>query len=288
MGHVNPPPPANTQPMRNKEVTPDMTQWAIAVLHDGSVPLFGVVRNTLDGVALVARKEWHAPEPAIPHWHYGVTLYRQLGDPYMGRTTALGRVGARGTDSRALIDSAETARALKEAGADFAMQYLGTVTTAAVDAILGAGLALMPVTRANKFDGPAAVSELAALKLPSGCTVWLHVESDASTPPAVLRQQIDDWATAIVAAGFEAGLYVGAGCPLTSVELYALKVTRYWKSQSKIIDRNGQLAEPGCGWCMIQAYPEIIWAGVRVDIDIIQQDYRNRLPSWVTGAAAQP
>lgn len=284
MGHVNPPPPANTRPMRNQEVTPDMTRWAIAVLHDGSVPLFGIKRNTVDGVALVARKEWHAPEPAIPEWHYGVTLYSQQGGPYMGRTTAVGRVGARGTDSLTLIDTAERARALKEAGADFAMQYLGTVTSQAVDAILGAGLAFMPITRANRFDGAAAVAELAALNLPSACTVWLDVEDDASTAPATLRRQIDDWATAIIAAGFEAGIYVGAGCPLTSIELYALKVTRYWKSQSRVIDRHGQLAEPSCGWCMIQTFPSVTWADVLVDVDIIQQDYRHRLPSWTVTA----
>jgi Domain of unknown function (DUF1906) len=249
------------------------------VLHDSTVPLFGIVRSTTDGVALIARKEWHPPEPGNEQWHYGVTLYRVVGGTNMGRVVEIATTGARGTDSLQTVD-ATAAQGLKASGVDFVIHYLGTVTSPIVDTILNAGLAFMPVTRADRFDGPAAVAELAALGLPSGCAVWLDVEAVSSIDPTSLKQQINSWAEAIIAAGFEAGLYVGAGCPLTSVELYQLKVTRYWKSQSKVIDRNGQLAEPGCGWCMIQLFPSITWAGVLVDVDAIQQDYRNRLPSW--------
>ena len=286
VSHANPPPPANTQILRDQDVTAAMSQWAVAVLHDSSVPLFGVVRSKLDGVALVARKEWHVPDFQNSAWHHGVTLYRDLGGPVMNRTTALGRVGARGTDSLTLIDTPAKAQAMKASSVDFVLQYIGTVTAPVVDIILDAGLAFMAVTRANHFDGASAVAELNALNLSPGCTVWLDVEDDASVDPAVLKQKIDAWAVAITAAGFEAGAYIGAACPLTSVELYKLKVTRYWKSQSRILDRNGELAEPSCGWCMLQTFPSVIWAdtGINVDVDIIQQDYRNRLPSWVVRA----
>lgn len=261
-----------------------MSKWAIALLHDNSVPLFGVVRKTFGTDPLVARKEWHPPDFQNSVWHPGITLYRDLGASNMTKTTATGRVGARGTDSLTLIDTAAKAQALKASGIDFALQYLGTVNAAVVDIILDAGLAFMPVTRANHFDGPTAVAQLNALNLSPACTVWLDVEDDATVDPAILKQKINAWATAITAAGFQPGAYIGAACPLTSLELYQLKVTRYWKSQSRILDRNGQLAEPSCGWCMIQTFPSVMWAGINVDVDIMQEDYRNRLPSWVVRA----
>lgn len=199
----------------------------------------------------------------------------------MNRATALATVGARGTDSVTLIDTAEKAQALADAGSDFVLQYLGSVTSAIIDNVLAHGLAFMPVTYADKFDGAATVSELHALGVPDGCTAWLDVEGVASMDPQQLKQKIDAWATAVRAAGFEPGLYVGPNCALTGLELYQLGVVRYWHCGARILDRNGQLAEPGCGWCMYQLYPSVTWGGVWSDVDVVQQDFRGRLPTWV-------
>lgn len=194
-------------------------------------------------------------------------------------------VGARGTDSVTLISTPAQAQALKAAGTDFCLQYLGSVTASIVSTILAAGLAFMPVTYADKFDGPTTVNELKAIAYPSGGTVWLDVEAVATMDPTALKTAINNWASSVQAAGYVAGLYVGSQCPLTSLELYQLRVTRYWKSASMIIDRNGALAEPACGWVMFQLNPSITWGGVWVDLDFIQQDDQSRVPTW---AVAQP
>jgi hypothetical protein len=190
--------------------------------------------------------------------------------------------GARGTDSVTLIDSAVKAAALKSSGVDFVLQYLGSVTPAILVIILEAGLAFMPVTYADRFDGHETVQELAALNIPKGATVWLDVEGITNLPFVEVMAKADAWGEAVVNAGYIAGIYVGANALMTSTELYGLvHITRYWKSQSRVTDRGGMLAEPMCGWCMVQLYPSISWAGIWVDLNFIQEDYENRLPTWV-------
>ena len=190
-------------------------------------------------------------------------------------------VGARGVDCVTLIN-AESAAKFKASGVEFCLQYLGSVTAQGVADIVAAGLAFMPVTYADRFDGPTTVAELTALGLPTGCTVWLDVEGiGPSMDIPTLKQKINDWATTVATAGFQPGMYVGSNAQLTSLELYQLKVVRYWHSLSRILDRNGMLAEPSCGFCVHQLFPTVDWSGVEVDMDFIQQDYQNRLPSWV-------
>lgn len=188
-------------------------------------------------------------------------------------------VGARVTDSVTSIDAGRAAR-LKAAGFDGVMQYLGDVTADALQAILGAGLGFMPCTYADRFDGPTTVAELQAIGYPKGGTVWLDVEGVALMAPADIIAKINAWGAAVAFAGYVAGMYVGAGCPLTSAELWALNVTRYWHSLSRVIDRLGVLAEPECGWCMLQLFDSQMRAGVWVDINAVQKDYRGRLPIW--------
>ena len=116
------------------------------------------------------------------------------------------------------------------------------------------------------------------LRIPQNVTVWLDLEGvPVTTMPPELAAKINAWAHAVQGAGFVAGLYVGAGCSLTSEELYALAVTRYWKGASRIVDRNGELAEPKCGWCMVQLQPcNTNRNGVLVDLDVAQEDYFGR------------
>ncbi|HXZ08660.1 MAG TPA: glycoside hydrolase domain-containing protein [Paraburkholderia sp.] len=194
--------------------------------------------------------------------------------------TALACIGARGVDTTTLLTDT-TAAALKNADVDFALQYLGEVTPAALDAILGAGLAFMPVTFADQFNGGTTVAELRALGLPAGCTVWLDVESVTALTSTQLQTVINSWTDTVAAAGYMPGLYVGEGCGLTSDELYALHVVRYWKSPSTILDDSGQLAQPTCGYCMYQLWPTVTWGGVAVDLDFVQEDTQGRLPVWV-------
>ena len=173
--------------------------------------------------------------------------------------------------------------ALKSAGMRFAVRYLGGVGLLEVGTILDAGLAFMPVTYAGQYDGFRAVQHMHDLNLPRGCTVWLDVEGAQETP-LELAAKINAWAHSVQAAGFDAGLYVGAGALLTSAQLYGLAVDRYWHSCSRVTDIAGAESAPACGWSMYQLNPyNTQVAGVTVDVDVIQQDYKGRVPTWVEG-----
>lgn len=189
--------------------------------------------------------------------------------------------GARGTDSVQEI-SAEQAKALAASGFDFCVRYIHSTTTQEVLDIVGAGLGFMPVTFADRFDGRDAADACAKLGLPAGVTVWLDLEGQNvfHLDRTILSQTINAWADAVKSGGFMPGLYVGVPQPLTSAELYALRVTRYWRGQGSIRDHANQLAEPTCGWCMLQTYPSHWRSGVWVDVDVAQHDYHNRAPAW--------
>ncbi|MBX3202322.1 MAG: DUF1906 domain-containing protein [Labilithrix sp.] len=194
-------------------------------------------------------------------------------------------VGARVVDSYpySLGGTAKQAAALKASGIDGLIGYLGVISKARVDQLLDAGLSFGPVTLANRFDGAAAVQQAKALGMPAGVTVWLDVEGTSvyMTPPAELIAKINAWATAVKAAGYIAGIYVGSPQPLTSEELQALGVTRYWNALSREVDRFGKLAEPSSGWCLWQMNPSVTWrdTGVFVDVNIAGQDFLGRIPS---------
>ena len=198
---------------------------------------------------------------------------------------ALARVGARGVDTDTPIDAAH-ASALHAAGVDFVVSYLGLVTPTMLGAIVGAGLGFMPVTYADAFDGADTCAALGALAIPRGTTVWLDVEGIATLDPQLVKSRINAWAESVEHVGMVPGLYVGEGCPLTSLELYRLAVVRYWRAPSLLLDRNGQPAEPACGWCMHQLFPSLMVGGIWSDFDFIGEDDRGRLPAWVEADAA--
>jgi hypothetical protein len=196
-------------------------------------------------------------------------------------------VGARGIDSLPFSQAGTAAEAkrLATAGTDFVVGYLGAMTPKRLQDILSAGLAFMPVTYAGAYANGATdeIAQLKALGIPQGCTVWLDLEGPKAfkCPPGELIATINMWADAISSAGYIPGLYVGSPQPLTSGELYGLRVVRYWNALSREADRNGALAEPSCGWCMWQMHPSVTWGGVWSDVNMIGQDFKGRLPSWV-------
>ncbi len=200
-------------------------------------------------------------------------------------------VGARVVDSLPFSQGGNAAQALllKDRGVDGVVGYLGSMNAWRLGHIIDSGLAFMPVTFAGEFfDGPAdELAHLQALGLPKGCTVWLDLEGHKSFnwPPQDLVRLIDEWASKVAAAGYMPGLYVGSPQPLTGPELAKLAVVRYWKAPSLVLDRHGKdwSEPPGCGWCMQQVWPQGMFrdTGVFVDVNIIGQDRRGRVPAWV-------
>lgn len=178
--------------------------------------------------------------------------------------------------------SAVDCAALRSEGMRFAIRYLGSIDAHELATILGSGLAFMPVTYAKAYNGMSAVGHLRSLGIPEGATVWLDLEGETDLPSAIVAK-VNAWAGQVIAGGYEAGLYVGAGCVLTSEELYGLRVTRYWDSCSRELDRNGKATAPKCDFCVTQLRPfNTLVGGVTVDVDVVQRDVLGRLPMWVT------
>lgn len=198
----------------------------------------------------------------------------------------LAEVGARGFDSWSFSSSGTMlqADAMRAAGMEFFVGYLGAVTPERLGHVLSAGMAFMPVTFGGAYDGGKAVAQVEALGLPQGVTVWLDLEGEAAMNPTddQLIAKVNAWASAVDSAGYEPGLYVGSPQPFSSDELWSLKVRRYWNALSSERDREGRLAEPRCGWAMYQMYPSVAWrgTGILVDVDVISADYLKRLPTW--------
>lgn len=122
----------------------------------------------------------------------------------------------------------------------------------------------------------AALMRIKALGVGPGVTSFVDLEGMGGD-----FQSRIDYANAALGAMTPyciGGVYVGAGVGLTSKELYDLpQATRYWKSLSRVQDRFGQIAEPDCGWAIIQAYPpNLMVNGVVVDVDLCQSDFHGR------------
>lgn len=205
----------------------------------------------------------------------------------------LAEVGARVVDSYQFSATGTLLQAqeLKASGIDAVFGYLGVIDAVRLGYVLDTGMAFLPVTLANDFDGARAVARMQALGVPPGVTCFLDVENvwpsqvNAHTlvmPVSLLESRIDDWASHVDAATFEPGLYPGSPQPLTSEQLWQRKVRRYWNALSDERDLNGQLAEPQCGWCVFQMYPSKVWrnTGVLVDMNMIGEDYMGRRPTW--------
>lgn len=167
--------------------------------------------------------------------------------------------------------------------------YAETVTQADINNALGAGLQVAFVMYSPspgyqpsaQLGAQMALNACVALKklnMPVGISLFIDLESMGGVAADKIAHA-NAAADAIVAQGLFAGGYIGAGVGLTSLELYALHVTLYWKSGSIVLDRNGQHAEPGCGWAVVQGMPfdyQVPAGGPEVDLDVVWQDYRGR------------
>ncbi|MCA9522075.1 MAG: hypothetical protein KC609_13935 [Myxococcales bacterium] len=72
----NPPLPAGWKLMSQAAVTPEMTAWAIEILHDpATYPMFSTTTKTFGTLTVLARVEWHPPDFQNNKVHRGVTLY---------------------------------------------------------------------------------------------------------------------------------------------------------------------------------------------------------------------
>jgi hypothetical protein len=75
----NPPTPAGYRLMQQADVTPEMTTWAVAILHDPTTyPMFSTTTRMFAALTVLARVEWHPPDFQNGVIHRGVTLYEPM------------------------------------------------------------------------------------------------------------------------------------------------------------------------------------------------------------------
>jgi hypothetical protein len=196
--------------------------------------------------------------------------------------------GARGVDT-ILTFGPSRAKAIKDAGFDFVIRYLGTLTMLERNVLLNAGLALLAVTYSRRAgwqpntavgdsDGQHAVQNARMAGLPEGMSLFLDVEGPHGKGADVIGY-VNAWATRVIAGGYRAGIYVGYGIPLTDQQMYySLKVTGYWDSCSKNV---GVAVR---GFQMVQEYPgNQKIAALQVDVNRIQADLLGCTPNWLIG-----
>jgi hypothetical protein len=193
---------------------------------------------------------------------------------------------ALGIDTIAVLDAVRC-QGLKSAGMSYALRYLGSLTSAERDLILASGLWLSVVTYGRtdwtglgtdlgETDGSSDVDHLTVAGIPMGATVWIDLEGAPVNEATAITAWLNARSAALKAAGFDVGLYVGAGAGLTAAQLYALpNVDRYWRSLSNV-------PTPDAGYAMLQLYPDDqIVAGTQVDVNVTQTDWQGRRAMFV-------
>jgi hypothetical protein len=205
--------------------------------------------------------------------------------------------GAEGFDADTPLTK-DACAALVAAGMTFAIRYVGfggqqstedDLTADEVDTILASGLALMvvqhvrfggwvPSEALGAVDGRTAVQHAAAAGVGEGTCLWCDLEGVGGSSQATIAHA-NAWTEAVLGGGYDPGVYVGAGVPLTGQQWFeALKVRRYWKSLSQVPEVATR------GYQMIQRAGGPPVGGVSIDRNRIQVDHKGDLPRWYAPA----
>ncbi len=201
--------------------------------------------------------------------------------------------GACGFDADTVL-TAGSAQQLVALGYRFCVRYLSRgdespddLSSQEAAAILGAGLALMPVQHVRspgwspsgdlgQQDGAAAAANAVAVGFPPAVNVWCDVEGAASgTEAQAVIDYCQAWFDAVSGAGFLPGIYVGAQVVLTGQQLFDLPFQHFWRSQSSVPD------VPNRGYQLIQLFPSVTAAGIGIDVDVAQTDELGGQAQWL-------
>lgn len=197
---------------------------------------------------------------------------------------------ARGVDTVDSADLARLALQVRSEGFDFAYVYLGGATAAQCQAIATV-MPIIPVTFGNRTDPSEAIGHMAAMGLPTkdpvtGTPAMVLLDAEGKSDPAsVLVAKWNAWAAGIQRIGVRAGIYEGEeSTPVSGDQYGALSFTGYWKSGSFVPcpTLHGQ----PIGWMCTQLLPANfkLQCGLVVDVDVIAQDHRGRVPTWMRWA----
>lgn len=154
----------------------------------------------------------------------------------------------RGFDANQRISSSAAA-AFHQHGYRFCLRYVRRaqvnnhdLSTNEAQAILGAGLALMPVQHVESEKswvptpekgtafGRTGAKDCARIGIPPGVSVWCDLEGVAlGTPAQDVIDYCNNWHAEVAAEGYVPGLYVGFRAGLNATQLFkALRFAHYW------------------------------------------------------------
>lgn len=213
--------------------------------------------------------------------------------------------GSYGVDTNAKLtaQSAQSLRAATYEGQviDFVARYVsigpaapGDITSQELDAILGAGLALLlvqhvrfpgwvPSGAQGATDGAHAAQNASAAGYPQTAHIAFDLEGVApGTSADAVAAHANEWSAAVVGAGYQAMLYVGYNAILTPQQLYDLpNFNRYWSDF-------GERQVAVRGFCMKQLAGTTQFPGVPfgIDPDRIMPDAKGDLPTWAQAQAS--
>ncbi len=126
--------------------------------------------------------------------------------------------------------------------------------------------------------GQEAVSAAQNVDYPGGATIYLDVEDCGTASAQTIIDWINNWSAQVVDAGYEAGIYVGCGQPLSSYQLYydLPNVNHYWETCSL----DCRVAVDVRGYQVVQTACNTTFCGQTVDEDSYPHD---ALGGYTTG-----
>lgn len=183
-------------------------------------------------------------------------------------------------------------RNLVAGGFTFVVRYLSMLKPDEVRSILCSGLALLTVTTSRDRgwapsrslglqDAERDARLIEELGLPTNYTHYVDLEGTAGLD-VDSAEYVDAWAARLKAlvAGICPGIYVGAQCGLSDMQLWARPDThQYWESASLVPTPSVR------GFSMHQLSPvnhRLPW-GLIVDVNCIRDDFRQDRPTWIVG-----
>lgn len=207
--------------------------------------------------------------------------------------------GALGFDSDTTL-TRSVAQQFLEQGYTFCVRYLslgageqaGDLSPEEAQDILSAGLALMavqhvrdpgwsPTATLGQQDGTNTANNAQSVGLPDRVNVWCDLEGVGGTTPAQnVIEYCNAWYTAVSAAGYVPGLYVGSNAILNGQQLYQdLLFEHYWQSCSEVP------AIPVRGYQIIQTLVPQPVNGIGIDQDTTQTDNEGGQAQWLVGTS---
>lgn len=179
-------------------------------------------------------------------------------------------------------------------GYTFCARYVDNLSAGEVKTILTGGLALILLQKApatggysptsnGTTSGQRAAAQAQKLGIPVGACLFSDLEDTSGNTSSDVLAYSNNWAHAVTAAGYAAGLYVGTSM-FTDRQLYeSFSYQHYWMAGVAglpfVYSRGYQLYQSGQATIGGSNGSN----GLKVDLDFAYTDLRGGTLSWVVG-----